>query len=342
MKERVKQIVFTQINKAELIDHGVVDFSEIGDHDVVMKNVFTTISCGTEKANITGDLNVSGDIQTTPIFPRASGYNNAGIIVKVGKAVQSVKVGDRVVAYWGLHQNYRVTQENMVVKIPDGVSLQDGALSFISTFPLAAIRKTNLEIGEPAIVVGLGILGQIGVRLLRAGGAAPVVAIDPIKERREEALLGGADYAFDPTEEGFAEKVKEVTGGGANVAIEVTGLGAGLNTALDCMAKFGRVALLGCTRNSDFSIDYYRKVHMPGITLVGAHTNARNHDATFHGNYTHADDIRATLKLLSLGRITFDGLIKEVHAPEECPEVYQRLIRDRNFPIGVQFKWTEE
>lgn len=269
MKERVKQIVFTEINKAELVDHGIVDFSEIGDHDVVVRNVYTTISAGTEKANITGDLNVSNVIQTTPIFPRATGYNNTGIIMKVGKAVQSVKVGDRVVAYWGLHQNYRVTQENMVVKMPDNVSMQDGALAFISTFPLAAIRKTNLEIGEPAIVVGLGILGQIAVRLLKAGGAAPVVAIDPIANRREEALLGGADFAFDPTEEGFADKVKEVTGGGANVAIEVTGLGAGLNTTLDCMAKFGRVALLGCTRNSDFSIDYYRKVHIPGITQIG-------------------------------------------------------------------------
>ena len=342
MKVNVKQIVFTKINTAELIDHGVVDFSDLGDHDVVIRNVYTTISCGTERANITGDLNVSDVIQTTPQFPRASGYNNAGVVVKVGKEVKSVKVGDRVVAYWGQHRNYRVTQENMVVKMPDNVSMQDGALSFISTFPLAAIRKTNLEIGEPAIVVGLGILGQIAIRLLKAGGAAPVVAIDPIQERREEALLGGADYAFDPTEEGFAEKVKEVTSGGANVAIEVTGLGAGLNTALDCMAKFGRVALLGCTRNKDFTIDYYRKVHIPGITLVGAHTNARNHDATFHGNYTHADDIRATLKLLSLGRMNFNGLIKEVHTPEECPEVYTRLVEDKNFPIGVQFKWSEE
>lgn len=342
MKERVKQIVFTGINKAELIDHGIVDFSEIGDNQVVIRNVYTTLSCGTEKANIIGDLNVGVNIETTPQFPRTSGYSNAGVIVKVGKKVTSLKVGDRVVSCWGKHQNFRVENENMLVKMPDNVSMQDGALAFISTFPLAAIRKTNLEIGEPAIVVGLGILGQVAIRLLRAGGAAPIVAIDPIKDRREEALKGGADYAFDPTEEGFAEKVKEVTGGGANVAIEVTGLGAGLNTALDCMAKFGRVALLGCTRNSDFTIDYYRKVHIPGITLVGAHTNARNHDATFHGNYTHADDIKATLKLLSGGRMNFDGIVKEVHAPEECPEVYTRLVFDKNFPVGVQFKWSEE
>ncbi|MFR6641702.1 MAG: hypothetical protein ACLUSP_10635 [Christensenellales bacterium] len=66
-----------------------------------------------------------------------------------------------------------------------------------------------------------------------------------------------------------------MTARGANVAVEVTGLGKGLDRVLDCMRKFGRVALLGCTRNSDFTIDHYRKVHGPGITPVGAHTAAR-------------------------------------------------------------------
>ena len=56
-----------------------------------------------------------------------------------------------------------------------------------------------------------------------------------------------------------------MTGGVANVGIEVTGVGVGvgLDGILDCMARFGRVALLGCTRDKEFSIDYYRKVHGP-------------------------------------------------------------------------------
>ena len=68
---------------------------------------------------------------------------------------------------------------------------------------------------------------------------------------------------------------KEISNGGVKVGIEVTGVGAALDGILDCMARFGRVALLECTRSSDFTIDYYRKVHGLGITLVGAHTNAR-------------------------------------------------------------------
>jgi threonine dehydrogenase-like Zn-dependent dehydrogenase len=204
---------------------------------------------------------------------------------------------------------------------------------------MASIRKTRLEIGESCLVMGLGLLGQIAVKLARIAGAVPIVAVDPVKERREEALRNGADFAFDPFEEGFVANVKRVTGGGANVCIEVTGVGTALDQALDCMAKFGRVALLGCTRNSDFTIDYYRKVHGPGITLVGAHTMARPNVESHAGWFTHRDDIRAALKLVSGKRIDLMGMIKETHKPDDCQEVYTRLVNDKNFPTLVQFDW---
>jgi threonine dehydrogenase-like Zn-dependent dehydrogenase len=242
-----------------------------------------------------------------------------------------------------VHSNYNIVPESSVVKIEDdSVSYEDAAISFIATFPLAAIRKTKLEIGEPLMVMGLGILGQIAVKLARIAGACPIIACDPKKERREEALKHGADYVFDPLDKDFASKVKAVSGGGVKVAIEVTGVGAGLDETLDCMAKFGRVALLGCTRSSDFTIDYYRKVHGPGITLVGAHTNARASVESSHGNYTHHDDIKAVLKLCANGRLCLRDIIKETHKPADCADVYTRLADDKNFPIGVQFDWREE
>ena len=179
------------------------------------------------------------------------------------------------------------------------------------------------------------------MQIAKAAGLVPVIAIDPIKEKREIALKMGADLVFDPTEEGLADKVKQATGGGANIAIEVTGIGQALSQALDCMARFGRVSLLGCTRSSDFTVDYYRKVHFPGITLVGAHTNARPDLQSRPGNYTDADDMRAILKLLGSGRLDFSTVISELHKPEEAEAVFSRLAFDKNFPIGVQFDWTE-
>ena len=122
------------------------------------------------------------------------------------------------------------------------------------------------------------------------------------------------------------------------VAIEVTGNGKALDQVLDCMAKFGRVALLGCTRHSDFTIDYYKKVHGPGITLVGAHTLARPTTESSAAMWTTRDDVLAVQKMVKLGRLEFASLVAEVHSPEEAPEVYTRLANEKAFPV-VQFDW---
>lgn len=332
-----KQIIFIEQNKAELVD---TEVKEPDKNEVVVQTMVSTISCGTERANLTGDPKASPSGVKVG-FPRALGYNTAGIVVKKGSDVKSVEVGDRVVVYWCVHKNYNVVDESQVVKIDDSISYETAAMSFISTFPMAAIRKTRLEMGESAMVMGLGILGMIGVKLLKAAGAVPIIAADPNPVRREIALKNGADYAFDPLEDGFADKVKEVTDGGVNVAIEVTGVGAGFNEVLDCMAKFGRVALLGCTRNSDFTVDYYRKIHTPGITVIGAHTAARPEKESHPGWFTHRDDIKAVLKLCKGGRLVLENIVEETHSPEECPEVYNRLAFDKNFPVVVQFDWRK-
>ena len=338
---RTKQIVFTEVNTAQLLD---VEARPLGDEDVMVRTVVSTISAGTERANITGDPNVAWKGEGSVVFPRTSGYSSAGEVLAVGDAVKSVKVGDRVVVFWGKHMGINVVPERNVVKIEDdATSYETGALSFIASFPMAAIRKTRLEMGESALVMGQGILGILAVKLLRAAGAVPIIAADPNPSRRALALQCGADYALDPLKEGFADRVKALThnGAGVNVAIEVTGVGAGLNGALDCMARFGRVALLGCTRNSDFTVDYYKKVHGPGITIVGAHTSARPKDAaeSHPAYFTHNDDIRAVLKLCAGGRMTLADLIGETDDPSACEEVYRRLIDDKNFPVGVQFDW---
>lgn len=334
-----KQIVFVEKNKAELLD---VESQTLRPNQVRVKTVFSTISNGTERANLTGNPTVGINTKLTAeaVFPRFSGYSTSGIVVEKGEDVKDLELGDRVAMYWTTHRSYNVVDEKNAVKIEsDNVSLEEAALAHIATFPLAAIRKTRLEIGESAMVMGLGILGLMAVQLAHAAGAVPVIAVDPVKERREKALKFGADYAFDPFETEFAENVKAVTCGGVNVAIEVTGQGAGLNETLDCMARFGRVALLGCTRESDFTVDYYRKVHGPGVTLIGAHTLARPENDSFPGYFTTADDIKSILKLCANNRINFKDMIEETHSPNECREVYDCLASDRNFPTVVQFDW---
>ena len=336
---QTKQIVFTQPCVAELLD---VECLPPKANEVTVKLEYSAISSGTEKANFVGlrnGTNVTEDEEA--IFPRTVGYSAAGVVTEIGSGIHDIQVGDKVVVYWGKHQRDITVNRKNVIKIPDEVSTKEASMALIPTFPLAAIRKTKLEIGESAMVMGLGILGVFAVQELRAAGAYPILAVDPVKERREFALKMGADFALDPTDDNFIQTVKELSDGGVNVCIEVTGLGIGLIQALDCMQKMGRVALLGCTRSSHFEIDYYGKVHGRGISLIGAHTMARPKTESSAGLWTDEDDLKAILNLIKGKRLNFKDMICEVHSPSNANKVYNRLANEKTFPIGVLFDWRD-
>ena len=335
MKSRT--IVFTEPYKAELLEK---EIRELGQDEVLVKMVVSSISSGTERANFVGEPNISiYDDSTEAVFPRMVGYSSAGIVQKTGKNVTEIKPGDRVAMSGSIHTEYMVIHKRNVHKIEsENVSFNEAALWYIACFPAAAIRKCHLEFGESAMVMGMGVLGLIGIKLLSAAGAAPIVAVDPDPDKRKRALEIGADYALDPFDADFVKKTRAVTDGGVNVAIEVTGNGKALEQVLDCMKKFGRVALLGCTRNSDFTIDYYRKVHGPGISLIGAHTMARPLNESFSGWWCLKDEIKGLQNLTKCGRLNLKDMIEEIHIPNKAPEVYTRLATEKSFPV-VQFDW---
>ena len=305
---------------------------------VQVKLAVSSISSGTERANLIGDPNIAPAAGPGISYPRVMGYSSAGTVTAVGDGVTGLQAGDRVAVIWSVHAGYINVPADYVFKLPDTVSFEDAALFAISIFPLAAIRKCRLEIAESAIVMGLGVLGLMAVKLLQLGGAAPIIAVDPNPDKRRLALEIGADHALDPYDPAFADTVRQLTGGGAKVGIEVTGIGAGLDGILDGMARFGRVALLGCTRNKEFTIDYYRKVHFPGITLIGAHTAARPGQESHGGWWTQRDDMEAVLRLTAMGRLHLSSLVEETRSPAEAPAVYTRLATEPTFPL-VQFDW---
>ena len=330
-------IVFTAPNVAEVIDKPM---PAPGPGQILVRTVRTCISSGTERANLVGDPMVGIDVKdgAPAVFPRQAGYSATGIVVSVGEGVSSVKPGDRVAASWTKHAAVNALPESRVYRLPDGLSLEEAAWTHIATFPMAALRKCRLEFGEGVLGMGQGVLGQLAVKLARAAGATPVIAADPVAAKRERALAQGADFAFDPADPDFALRVRDATGGGARVVVEVTGVDRALDNALDATARFGRVALLGCTRHSSFAIDYYRKVHGPGITLVGAHTMARPGNDSSGGWWTERDDALAFLRLLALGRLSLTGFTDEVHPVSDAPAIFARLAAGGPFP-NVHFDW---
>ena len=137
-------------------------------------------------------------------------------------------------------------------------------------------------------------------------------------------------------------KGKNVTNGkGVNTIVEVSGVASALNTALNVAARQARIALNGCTRVSDAHIDFYKQVHCPGITIIGAHNTVRPLKDSYQGYWTNEEDVLTLVRLISGKRINVKPLLNEIHSPNDCEEVFRRLCTDKNFPIGVVFDWSK-
>ena len=103
----VQRIVFTEPNVARLEQH---ELEAPSRGEVQVKLAVSTISSGTERANLIGDPNISiAPITDTPpavVFPRISGYSSSGTVTAVGEGVDNIKIGDRVAMSWTTHSQY--------------------------------------------------------------------------------------------------------------------------------------------------------------------------------------------------------------------------------------------
>lgn len=336
------QIQFTAPGVAEF---QTVELGQIGEKQVLVKTVYTVVSAGTERANLMGMPNTNPGVLDMEgmKFPKVLGYCGVGVVAQVGAGVTSVRPGDRVVIYFGKHASYNLVEEDHVVRIDDpSQDLLKVAPSVIAQIAMSGVRMARLEMGESAMVMGLGILGMYAVQWLRLSGACPIIAVDPKADRREKALAMGADEALDPTAPDFAAKVHAFTGGdGVQVGIEVSGAAVALEQMLTCTARMARVVLLGCTRVNDRCIDFYHQVHARGITILGAHTCVRPAVDSRPGYWTYRDELEALLTMVSHGRIDLSRNIDEVLPVAEAPAIYKRLAENKNFPTGLVLDWRK-
>lgn len=329
------QILFTDVGRAELLEREVADMA---DDEVIVKTEYSAISAGTERANLMGMPNVmAGDT-----FPKALGYCSVGIITEAGNNIKNYKVGDRVLVYHGVHTNYNKAKEHQLTLVPEGVDPKDAALVIIAAMGLGGVRKLSIELGESAMIIGLGLLGMFAVEFARLEGAYPLIVSDLSAERRELALKLGADYALNPADPDYIEQVMKITGGkGVNAIVEVTGASVALEQALQFVSYMGRISLLGCTRVSECKIDYYSQVHRPGVKLIGAHNMVRPKTDSFPGHWTMHDDCAAILQLIKGKRVDVASIVSMILTPHDAPEIFNRLANDRNFPLGVLFDWSK-
>ena len=330
-------VVFEARGKAELKK---CDVPEPDADEVLLESDYSTISAGTEGANL---LRLPNTVTAECGFPHQPGYSAAGRVIAVGKEVTTLKIGDRAIIAWGGHRSHNIQKAASVLKIEDtAVDSLDAAFAHIASFAFLGVRKLKIELGEPVMIAGMGILGAFAVQIAGLSGAIPLLVADFDPVRRDLALKLGATAAFSPDENNFIDKVKAAAGGdGPKAVVEVTGSAAALQQALEYIDWEGRISLLGCTRISDVPIDFYKYVHRRGVSLIGAHTFTRAKQESAPGRWTEHDDYRTFLKLVKAGKMQVRPLISEIVSPEKAHDIYARLAEMKNPPLGIVFDWNK-
>ena len=146
------------------------------------------------------------------------GYSLSGVVEAVGAGAEEFAVGQLVACAGNdhaLHAEVNWVPVNLCVPVPHGVSAEHAAFATVGAIAMHGVRRAEAQLGETACVIGLGLVGQLAVRLLIAAGVR-VVGVDVIEERCRLAEKAGAVLCAAPTDEGMAalrQSLAELTDG---------------------------------------------------------------------------------------------------------------------------------
>ena len=134
------------------------------------------------------------------------GYSLCGVVVEVGAGAEEFKVGQLVAAAgneFALHAEYNWIPVNLCAAVPRGVAPEHAAFTTVGAIAMQGVRRAEPQLGETSLVIGLGLIGQLVVRLLVAAGIR-VVGLDMIEARCKLAEQAGAVACAAPDDEGLA------------------------------------------------------------------------------------------------------------------------------------------
>lgn len=319
------------------VDIEEFDLSAIKDDEVLVATECTLISPGTERAFLLGLPNAKGG------YPSRPGYSNIGKVVEIGKNVSGYVVGDRVASTQG-HTSHFVTSPSRLLKVESSNAPAEEMVFFnLGAIALQGVRKARIELGEPTLVLGQGLIGLLALQLSRLSGAVPVIAADLTDSRLELSKSIGADHTLNPEDTDFSERLGDATmGKGPTVVIEATGHPDAISTALAVAGWGARVVLLASTRGETPSVNFYRDVHKKGLILYGAHNSIRPRQESSPNFWTSEDDSRLMLSLIAQKRFIVTPLISHQIPGHDAPKAYQLLMEWNPGLLGVVLQWNSD
>jgi len=295
-----------------------------GPGEVRVKTIASAVSAGTEMLVYRGEVprDLRLDLPTlvgSYAFPIKYGYSAAGRVLDTGPGVKHLSPGDPVFVHHP-HQEVFVVPARMPVRLPDDLDPELGVFAANLETALNVVHDTPVRLGEMALIFGQGVVGFLVALLLKRAGAGPVLVVDPLEERRRLALAAGADGAFAPG--GLNDRVTEITGGrGADVAVETSGSGTALQSAIDAVATEGTVVVASWYGTKPVTLALGGHFHRGRVRLRSSQVGRSNPELTPRWD----SDRRMDTVLGLLGRLKLRDLISHRIPFGEASEAYKLL-----------------
>ena len=329
----MKALVLEAYNK--LIYKDMPD-PEIKDNEVLIQ----VKACGICGSDVHGMDGSSG--RRHP--PLIMGHEASGIISKVGAAVSQFAVGDRVtfdstiycgqcfycnkglinlcdnrrvlgvapVEYrqHGAFAEYVAVPEHILYRLPDNLSFEQAAMVEPVSIAFHAVTLTPVSLNDTAVVIGSGMVGVFVVQALRAAGCGTIIAVDLEQSKLDLALQLGADYGLLADKVNVTEEVQKLTDGrGADIAVEVVGNTAAVNSAISSLRKGGTMTIVG---NLAATVDFpLQEVVTRQISISGSCSSC--------GEYP------ACLDMIARGTINVEALISNIESLADGAQWFKRL-----------------
>ncbi len=264
-----------------------------GENEILVKNIYSLISVGTETMSLHGGgkgvvglaskainnpelmhkaiemVERDGIGKTFKVIKEQTdklaslGYSSSGIVLGVGKNITDIAIGDRVAcsgAGYANHAEIICVPRNLVCKMPENVDFDEAAFTTIGAIAMQGIRRTQVQFGDSVVVVGLGLLGQIACQILKAAGAH-VIGIDVMNERIKLAKELGAEICFTGGKDAVDRVFKYTNRIGADSIIiyAATPSSEPVKQAIQMARKKGKVVVVGAVGMEIDRSPFYEK-----------------------------------------------------------------------------------
>jgi polar amino acid transport system substrate-binding protein len=348
---------------------------------VVVRNRYSLISAGTERGKIDlGRKSLVGKARARPdlvrkVVARARvegpaaafavarerldtlsplGYSSAGIVVTVGAGVDGLSPGDRVACgggSWANHAEVVAVPKNLVARVPAGASLEAAAYATVGAIALHGMRQAEASIGERVGVIGLGLVGQLAVRLLVAAGCS-VVGID-LDSAAVETAARAAALGLRRDDPALAAAVATATDGRGLDAVLVCAAGSAdpLALAAELCRHRGRIVVVGDVPiELDRALMYEKELELRLSRSYGPGRYDRDYEE--HGRdlpaeyvrWTEQRNLEAFVELVAAGRIDPTELTTHRFPVAEAAAAYDLLVGGgaEPRPFGVVLEYEAE